>query len=52
MLLQKFTEKESLSSQPIGAFIRRKEITQLIAKDGSAARLQHDHRYVRVNLTG
>src|SRR5580693_4177063 len=51
MSLQEFAEQESLSSQPVGAFIGRKEITQLIAKDGSAARFQHDHRYVRVDLT-
>jgi len=51
MSLQEFAEQESLSSQPIGAFIGRKEVTQLIAKDGSAARLQHHHRYVRVDLT-
>jgi hypothetical protein len=44
MSLQEFTEQESLSSQPIGAVIDRKEITQLVAKDRSAARFQHDHR--------
>src|ERR1700730_19475880 len=50
MSLQEFTEQESLSSQPIGALIGRKQVVQLIAKDGSAARLQHDHRHVRINL--
>src|ERR1700720_2273999 len=51
MPLQEFTEQESLSSQPISAFVGRKEVTQLIAKDGSATRFQHYHRNVRVNLT-
>src|SRR6266404_1707042 len=49
--LQKFAEKERLASQANGALIHGKQIAQLIAKDGSATRFQHDDRNPGHNLS-
>src|SRR5712692_4717370 len=50
MMLEKFAEKKRLTAQPPGAWVRWKQIAQLIAKNGGAAWFQDHHRYVSVNL--
>src|SRR5258708_30843904 len=50
LVFQKLAEKKRLASQPDGARICREQIAQLIAKDGSATRFQHDDRHARINL--
>src|SRR2546425_4489784 len=42
LMLQEFTQEERLASQPIGTRVRWKQVSQLVAKHRSAARLQHD----------
>src|SRR5258708_25603312 len=50
LVLEKLAEEKRLTSQPGGARIRWEQIAQLIAKDRSTARLQHDDRDPRINL--
>src|SRR5260370_32064124 len=50
LVLEKLAEEKRLTSQPGGARIRWEQIAQLIAKDRSTARLQHDDRDARINL--
>src|SRR6202790_5169412 len=52
MMFQKLTEQERLVTKPDGSLIHGKQIAQLIAKDGSATRLQHDDRNSGQNLSG
>ena len=49
MALEKLAEKKRLASQLHGARIPRKQIAQFVAKDGCAARFQHDDGHARVN---
>src|SRR5712691_723157 len=50
LVLEKLAEEKRLTSQPGGARIRREQIAELIAKDGSTTRLQHDDWDARINL--
>jgi hypothetical protein len=47
---QKLTEKKRLASQPCGACVRRKKISQFVAEDGGATRLEHYDRDSCINL--
>src|SRR5436305_13997231 len=50
MLSQEFREQKRLLGETSCVAIIRKQVDELIAKDGQAARLEHDDRYLRVKV--
>ena len=50
MMLQKFAEQEGLTPQAVRARILWKQVSQFVAKDRSAARLQDDDGQAGVDL--
>src|SRR2546426_8544075 len=50
VVFQELAQEKRLAPQPLRARVVREEIPQLVAKDGRAARLEHDDRQAGVDV--
>src|SRR5258705_927250 len=50
VVFQQLAQEKRLAPQPLRARVVREEIPQLVAKDGRAARLEHDDRQAGVDV--